>query len=180
MAEQNTTRPRRERQQKSRRRADFAPLRAALVTIIACVLCIAVTVGVMYLVFFSRFGGVANYKMARKLVEVKEVIDESYIGDEDQEAMTHAASAALVSALGDQWSYYMTPEEYKAYQMYSANEYAGIGVTIQSEPSGGGFQIVAVTAQSPAEKAGLLEGDRIVRVDGTEVTGMDLSVVAGS
>ena len=177
MEEQNTPRPRRERQKKSRRRADFAPLRSALVTIIACILCIAVTVGVMYLVFFSRFGGVANYKMARKLVEVKEVIDDSYIGEQDQTAMTHAASAAMVSALGDQWSYYMTPEEYKAYQMYSANEYAGIGVTIQSEPSGGGFQIVAVTAQSPAEKAGLQPGDVIVAIDGADVSGKTITDV---
>ena len=173
MEEQN--RP--ERQKKSRRRTNFAPIRAALVTIIACLLCIAVTAGVMCLVFFGRFGGVSNYKMARKLAEVKEVIDENYIGDRDDTAVENAASAAMVTALGDQWSYYMTPEEYQAYLMYSANEYAGIGVTIQPESTGGGYRIVAVTAQSPAERAGLTAGDVIVSVDGTDVSDMPLSEV---
>ena len=177
MEEQNKPNTRRQRRKKSARRTDFAPLRSALVTIIACVLCVAITAGVMNLLFFRRFGGVSNYKMARKLIEVKDVIDKNYIGDEDATAIAHSASAAMVSALGDQWSYYMTPEEYKAYQMYSANEYAGIGVTIQAEASGGGYQIVAVTAGSPAEQAGLKAGDVIVSVDGTDVSGKSLSDV---
>ena len=177
MEEQNKPQARPARRKKPSRRADFAPLRSALVTIIACVLCVAITAGVMNLMFFRRFGGVTNYKMARKLIEVKDVIDKNYIGEEDDTAIAHSASAAMVSALGDQWSYYMTPEEYKAYQMYSANEYAGIGVTIQAESSGGGYQIVAVTADSPAEQAGLKAGDVILSVDGTDVSGKPLSEV---
>ena len=169
--------PRTAERRTPRRRRNFAPVRAALVTIIACVLCVAVTAGVMFLMEFHHFGGVANYKMARKLVEVKEVIDANYIGEADDTAIAQSASAAMVTALGDQWSYYMTPEEYKAYQMYSANEYAGIGVTIQAEISGGGYQIVAVTAGSPAEKAGLVPGDVILSVDGTDVSGKTLSEV---
>ena len=161
----------------SRGRRDFAPIRAALVTIIACVLCIAITAGAMCLMFFGRFGGVANYKMARKLMEVKTVIDQNYIGESDPTAIENGASAAMVSSLGDQWSYYMTPEEYKAYLMYSANEYAGIGVTIQAEATSGGYKIVSVTAQSPAEAAGLVVGDVILAVDGTEVAGKTLSEV---
>ena len=124
MEEQNTPRAARGKRKKARRRTDFAPLRSALVTIIACILCIAITAGVMCLMFFNRFGGVANYKMARKLMEVKEVIDQNYIGESDPTAIENGAAAAMVTALGDQWSYYMTPEEYKAYLMYSANEYA--------------------------------------------------------
>ena len=174
MEEQNTQPARRKN---SRRRSNFAPVRAAFVTIIACILCVAITAGVMFLLFFHHFGGVSNYKMARKLMEVKEVIDRNYIGDQDDTAILQSASAAMVTALGDQWSYYMTPEEYKAYQMYSANEYAGIGVTIQSESSGGGYRIIAVTAQSPAEKAGLAAGDVILSVDGTDVSGKTLGEV---
>ena len=109
MEEQNTPRTARGKRKKARRRTDFAPLRSALVTIIACVLCIAITAGVMSLMFFNRFGGVANYKMARKLMEVKEVIDQNYIGESDPTAMENGAAAAMVTSLGDQWSYYMTP-----------------------------------------------------------------------
>ena len=145
--------------------------------IIACIVCAAVTAGVLCLAFFGRFGGVANYKLALKFADVKQVIDQNYIGDGDDTAISDAASAAMVTALGDKWSYYMTPEEYVAYQMYSANEYAGIGVTIQPEESGGGYRIVAVSAQSPAENAGLQVGDVILAVDGSSVSGMTLTDV---
>ena len=177
MEEQNTPQTPRTKRKKARRRTDFAPLRSALTTIIACVLCVAITIGVMSLLFFSRFGGVANYKMARKLMEVKEVIDQNYIGETNATDIENGAAAAMVTALGDQWSYYMTPEEYKAYLMYSANEYAGIGVTIQPETTDGGFKIVSVTAQSPAESAGLVAGDVILAVDGTDVSSKTLSEV---
>lgn len=71
----------------------------------------------------------------------------------------------------------MTPEEYQSYQMYSANEYAGIGVTIQLDEKTKGFQIMSITAQSPAEQAGLAIGDIITAVDGESVSGKTLSEV---
>jgi C-terminal processing protease CtpA/Prc len=126
------------------------------------VLCAALVFGVTMLLSRGGFGGASNYKMAKKLAVVKQVVDENYIGDADDDALTNAAAAAIVTATGDRWSYYMTPDEYQAYQMYSANEYAGIGVTLQAGAGSNGLQIVAVAAQSPAEKAGLQVGEAIL------------------
>lgn len=159
----------------SRRR--FDPKISVKALIIACVVCIALTAGVACLLVFGRFGGVANYKLALKYADVKQVVDDYYIGDGDNTAISDASSAAMITALGDKWSYYMTPEEYQSYQMYSANEYAGIGVTIQLDDKTKGFRITSVTAQSPAEKAGLSVGDIITAVDGESVTGKSLSDV---
>lgn len=174
MDEQNIpVTPRRERKNKEKRRRS-ARLPGLFAAIIACVLCIAITAGAMCLVFFGKFGGVSNFKLARKLAEVKDVVDKNYIGELKDQDVIDAAAAAMVTASGDQWSYYMTPEEYVAYQMYSANEYAGIGVTIQAESTSGGYRIVAVTADSPASKAGLVAGDVILSVDGSDVSGKSL------
>lgn len=159
----------------SRRR--FDPKISVKALIIACVVCIALTAGVACLLVFGRFGGVANYKLALKYADVKQVVDDYYIGDGDNTAISDASSAAMITALGDKWSYYMTPEEYQSYQMYSANEYAGIGVTIQLDDKTKGFRITSVTAQSPAEKEGLSAGDIITAVDGESVTGKSLSDV---
>lgn len=159
----------------SRRR--FDPKISVKALIIACVVCIALTAGVACLLVFGQFGGVANYKLALKYADVKQVVDDYYIGDGDNTAISDASSAAMITALGDKWSYYMTPEEYQSYQMYSANEYAGIGVTIQLDDKTKGFRITSVTAQSPAEKAGLSVGDNITAVDGESVTGKSLSDV---
>lgn len=143
--------------------------------IITCAVCIALTAGVACLMVFSRFGGVSNYKLALKYADVKKVVDSYYIGDSSNAAISDAAAAAMITALGDKWSYYMTPEEYQSYQMYSANEYAGIGVTIQLDEKARGFQITSITAQSPAERAGLAIGDIITAVDGESVSGKTLS-----
>lgn len=157
----------------SRRR--FDPKISVKSLIIACVVCIALTAGIACLMVFGRFGGVSNYKLALKYADVKKVVDESYIGETDNTAISDAASAAIITALGDKWSYYMTPEEYQAYQMYSANEYAGIGVTIQLDEKSRGFRITSITAQSPAEKAGLAVDDIITAVDGESVSGKSLA-----
>ena len=145
--------------------------------IIACVLCAALAFGLAMLTARAGFGGAANYKMAKKLAAVKSVVDQNYIGDADDASLGNAAAAAIVTATGDRWSYYMTAEEFQAYQMYSANEYAGIGVTLQAGTGTSGLQIVAVAAQSPAEKAGLKVGESITDVDGVSVSGKTLSEV---
>ena len=145
--------------------------------IIACALCAVLAVVFTTLVNYAGFGGAKAYKMARKLATVRSVVDKNYIGDTDDEALTNAAASAIVSATGDRWSYYMTPEDYQAFQMYSANEYAGIGVTLQAGAGSSGLQIVAVAAQSPAEKAGLKVGEAILEVDGESVSGKTLSEV---
>ena len=41
-----------------------------------------------------------------------------------------SAAAAMVSGLGDRWSSFMTADEYKTFQLSSANEYSGIGISI--------------------------------------------------
>lgn len=145
--------------------------------IIACVVCTAIAAVIAVIASRAGFGGAANYRMAKKLAEVKSVVDSEYIGDADGEALTNAAAAAIVSATGDRWSYYMTAEEYQAYQMYSNNEYTGIGVTLQAGAGSNGLQIVAVAAQSPAEKAGLKVGESIMEVDGVSVEDRTLAEV---
>ena len=146
-------------------------------SIFACVICILVTALVTSLIFVGKFGGSSNYKLALKFAQVKQVVDKDYIGDADDTAISDASSSAIISAIGDKWSYYMTAEEYKAYQMYSNNEYAGIGVTIQLDDKTKGFRITAVTSDSPAAKAGLKQGDIITAIDGEDVTGKTLSDV---
>ncbi len=50
----------------------------------------------MCLMFFGRFGGVANYKMARKLMEVKTVIDQNYIGESDAKEFIVVTESGII------------------------------------------------------------------------------------
>ena len=180
MQEQSPNTPRTPRRRKVRKfdlRAAFDKKITVRSAIIAVAVAVFLSAGVTLAASRARFGGSANYKMAQKLAEVKEIVDDNYIGDVDDATLTNAAAAALITGTGDRWSYYLTPEDYQAYQMYSANEYAGIGVTLQAGAGSSGLQIVAVAAQSPAEKAGLKVGEAILEVDGQSVSGRTLSDV---
>lgn len=140
--------------------------------ILACILCVGVTYGLTVQRERDRIGSEDNYNQAMKYLEIKNKIDESYVGTVDEDAVSSAAFSAMVEALGDQWSYYMSPSEYQAYQLYNANQYVGLGVTIDKDAGTGGMKITGVYEDSPADSAGLKVGDIILAINSTDITDM--------
>ena len=114
-------------------------------------------------------GGKSDYDEAMRYIEIKDVVDERFIDPVDRSTLGDNAAAAIIAGLGDKWSYYMSPNEYKAYQLSSTNEYAGIGMAILKE-EGGGFEVISVNMDSPAAWAGLTAGDVITSVDDIDLT----------
>ena len=90
--------------------------------------------------------------------------------DADLDGATDKALDALVEGLGDRWSYYRSEEDYKALVERRANNYVGVGVTVNYEHEEG-LYVQAVTKNGPAEEAGVLAGDIIVAVNGQPITG---------
>lgn len=115
----------------------------------------------------------AQHNNTNKLREVEFLLQRYFIGEVDTDKLEDAAASAMVSALGDRWSYYMTAEEFKNYQDTMSNSYVGVGITIQPQQDGRGFDILSVMDGSPAKEAGILAGDILIAVDGTDVTQMD-------
>lgn len=107
-----------------------------------------------------------------KLDELQNLIDYYFIGDADHAVMDDAAAAAMVDSLGDRWSYYMTAQDYIAYQEQMNNSYVGIGITITVTEDESGFAVTKVNEGGPAEEAGMLPGDVIVGVEGQSTVGM--------
>lgn len=145
------------------------------IAMLLCVLSVGVTYGVASSNARNAFGSDENYAQAMKYLEVKNTIDDYYIGTVDEEAVSAAAFSAMVDSLGDVWSSYMSPSEYQTYQLYSSNQFIGLGVSITKDADTGGFEITGLTEGSPAENAGLARGDIILTVDGEDVTGMTIS-----
>ncbi len=111
-------------------------------------------------------GGEEDYAEAKRYIEIKDVVTERFIQDADRKTMGESAAAAMISGLGDGWSYYMTDNEYKTYQLYSSNEYSDVGITMVKDEVSGGFQVLSVNVDSPASWAGLASGMLITAVDG--------------
>ena len=117
----------------------------------------------------DRVGGQDEYDEAMRYIEIKNIVDEQFIDPVDRNTMADSAAAAMIAGLGDKWSYYMSPNEYKAYQLSSTGEYSGIGMAILKE-EGGGFEVISVNMDSPAAWAGLTAGMVITSVDGVDLS----------
>lgn len=110
-----------------------------------------------------------NVKHLSKLEYLKLVIDECYIDDYDPEEVEDAAAAAMVDALKNPWSYYISASEYDDYVNNHANSYVGIGVVIVYTEEQEGFEVIRVESGGGAEHAGIAPGDVITAVDGESV-----------
>ena len=129
-----------------------------------------------YSKMLTNVGGKDAYGEAKRYIELKDVIQNKFIDPVDRDSMKDSASRAIVNGLGDKWSYYMNEDEYQSYQLYSANDYSDIGITMMKSESGG-FEVISVTPGTPAGNSGLVAGDVITSVDEENVTNMDIDDV---
>lgn len=144
--------------------------------ITGCICSFFAAVVVTLAVVVIAVGGWDNLKYTAKFAEILAVTEHTYIGEADAEEVSDAAFTAMIDTLGDRWSYYMTAEEYDAYQERSANQYTGIGITIQTMEDGS-LVIRSVTENSPAMRAGLTPGMTLVAFNGEELIGKTTSEV---
>ena len=113
-----------------------------------------------------------QFQASPKLQQVLQLIEERFIGETDRTVLEDAAASAMIGAMGDRWSYYISAKDYAAHMEQMNNAYVGIGVTI-SPLEEGGFEITVVNPGGPAEAAGIQLGDVIVAVGGQSVLEMD-------
>ena len=141
--------------------------------LLAFIIFVGGAIGITYKHMLDLVGGKDDFDEAKRYIEIKDVVEEQYIDEVSRQTLGDYAASAMVSGLADKWSYYMSADEYKTYQLNSANEYSGIGMSIMKQDDGS-FQVVSVNADSPAGLAGLGAGDVITAVDGEDITSMSL------
>ena len=141
--------------------------------LLAFIIFVGGAIGITYKHMLDLVGGKDDFDEAKRYIEIKDVVEEQYIDEVSRQTLGDYAAAAMVSGLADKWSYYMSADEYKTYQLNSANEYSGIGMSIMKQDDGS-FQVVSVNADSPAGLAGLGAGDVITAVDVEDITSMSL------
>ena len=110
-----------------------------------------------------------------KLEELERVLQANFVGDTDTTVMEDAAASAMVTALGDRWSYYVPASAYESYQEGKTNSYVGIGITVMLREDGNGFDITRVEPGSSAQEAGIQPGDVLVEAQGQSLVGMDIN-----
>lgn len=116
-------------------------------------------------------------EVTAKTSELNQYIEHYFVGDYDETALADAAADAMVEATGDRWSYYISAENYAAHKEQMANEYVGVGITIQKQENGDAYDVIAITPGGSAEEAGVQYGDVLVAVDGVSIRGTAVAEV---
>ncbi len=107
-----------------------------------------------------------------RLDEIRDVLHQQALNDPADEDLVNGAAKGMVAGTGDVYAQYFTADEYKEFNSDEAGEYVGIGASVNVGSEDNLITIVNVYKGSPAEKGGLQTGDKLLAVDGTDVTTM--------
>ena len=113
-----------------------------------------------------KFDG--DYNRWRKLNLILQEVQKNYVDTIDMTAMTDAAVVAALAEL-DPHSVYLPPVELTESEDELAGNFEGIGITF-NVPNDTAI-VLSVVPGGPSEKAGLMPGDRVVRVDERVIAG---------
>lgn len=154
-----------------------------LVAVVASCLTLSTVLGFQFLSSLSSSSSASGNPLSmlpnqHKLKELEDILTERFVGDVDPTALEDAAAAAMVDAIDDKWSYYISAEDYQNYLDDMANAYVGIGVTIQVLGEGEGVQVLQVTEGSPAQEAGVQVGDILIAVGDVDIRPMTSSEIS--
>jgi carboxyl-terminal processing protease len=103
--------------------------------------------------------------------EAWNIVHEQYVDQPvDDVVLMQGAIRGMMNALGDDHTFYMEPEVLESENSSLSGEYQGIGAYVDTD--GEYLTIVSPIAGSPAELAGLKPGDKVIAIDGEDMTGV--------
>ena len=118
-----------------------------------------------------------NALSLQKLGIIEDSINEYYLGEITKEELETGLYRGLVEATGDPYSEYYTAEELKKLQESTSGIYYGIGAYVGLDPETQYCKLTGIIEGTPAEEAGLMAEDIIVKIDGEDTFGMTTTEV---
>jgi len=109
--------------------------------------------------------------ISANLKNIRKKINQNFIGEINEERVLDEAIKGYVKGLDDEYSQYMTADEWEQYKLMALGNYVGIGIYMSLDKNG---YIVIVTPieNTPASEAGLKSEDIIVEIDGESAVGL--------
>ena len=116
-------------------------------------------------------------KISETLETFRKQVDKYYIGEIDEKKLLDSTLKGYIEGLDDEYSEYMTAEEWEEYQADALGNYVGIGIYMSMDKNDN-VVVVSPIKGTPAEEAGLKSGDIIVGVNDESVIGKNSSDVS--
>jgi len=110
---------------------------------------------------------------ARLLDQVLNIVSSRFVDTVDQATLYEKAARGLIHELNDPYSVLLSPKELSTFNAQTNGRYAGIGMEIAETQ--GFITVQRVFPHTPAEQAGVQEGDRINFIDTTNIRGWTVS-----
>ena len=144
---------------------------------LAFLLAIAIVCSVLALkvpTLVRAFAG-PNEDIAR-FIDVLNKVREYYVEEVPTSELIEGALRGMVESLDDPYSTYLSADEYREFKASTSGTFGGVGVVITAKD--GYVTVVSPIKGTPGERAGLKPGDRILKVDGKDIRGLDVDVAS--
>lgn len=112
-----------------------------------------------------------SYEELRTFAEVLTLIKKNYVEEVKTKDLVSGAIKGMITSL-DPHSGYMPPEAFKEFQVETKGEFGGLGIQIGIKD--GLLTVIAPIEDTPAFKAGIKAGDKILKLSGTSTKDMGL------
>ena len=109
------------------------------------------------------------YELMRIFADSFEEIDRNYVTGVDRRKLVEAAVRGMLVELKDPYSNYINPEEVTEFNEAVEQEFGGVGIQVRFDEPERSIVVTSPLPGSPAYKAGIQSGDRVVEIEGKPV-----------
>jgi carboxyl-terminal processing protease len=111
------------------------------------------------------------YDLFRSLADTVDQVERNYVQEVDRRELMEAAIKGVLSKL-DPYSNYISPGEFSGFKTSVESQFGGIGIQITIDD--GQLKVLSPLVGTPAYRAGIQAGDRIIKVEGEPSKGIDV------
>ncbi len=118
----------------------------------------------------SASGGRRAY-IDQKIDNIYTLLDKYYVNDYDIDETLESLYYGIVYGVGDPYTVYMSKDVFTKFQEETEGTYAGIGVGVNIDPADNTIIVIAPFEGCPGADAGILAGDKIIKINDVDVSG---------
>lgn len=147
----------------------FRKTRYWAIPFIIMLLVVAILIGRFAVSDVRAEGG--TYERLKLFTEVLSVVQQNYVEPVDDKTLIYDAINGMLRSL-DPHSSFLTPDGYKEMQVDTRGEFGGLGIQISMKNSM--LTVIAPIDDTPASRAGIQAGDRIIKINGESTDKLNL------
>ena len=142
------------------------------VSLAITIIAMTVTFSITWLVSMARFDATVSsvtqlQAQYQKLGEIDTYARNNFFGEIDNDTLFDQVAKGYINGLGDRYSVYYTEAEYAELLAIESGALLGVGLELYRDGNGS-YHIAYVYPGSPAARAGVRQGGRLLTVDGQE------------